>query len=107
MLTRRQALALASAGVALAVIRTAAAGALRPVVHSRPDAPRAGDSLGDQIEFVPDRELRISLGDRLTSQSWTYAGQSYEERRDRIIGNEGECILLTIVNDTANAQRVD
>lgn len=99
MFTRRKALTLATAGVAIAVVDDALAYALRNI-------PRA-DGAGQPVErFVPDRVLRLSLADRMTSQSWMYSGQSYIERRARVSGDEGECILLTIVNDTDAAQPV-
>jgi hypothetical protein len=99
MLTRRQALALISAAVTLMVF-SAEATPLRSLPNSF-----GGSAPND--EFVPDRELRLTLGDRMASQSWTYSGQSYVEKRGRIVGDEGECILLTIVNDTQGLQRVD
>lgn len=100
MLTRRQVLALLSASVALAFVGTSQASALRSL-------PRALGGSTPNSAFVPDRELRVALGDRMESQAWTYSGQRYVEKRGRIVGDEGERILLTVVNDTKAAQRVD
>lgn len=85
MLTRRQALGLIAAGVAVVFFGTSEAHALRSF-------PKRSGGTGPQGEFVADREVRLALADI--------------GKRGRIVCDEGERIRLTIVNDTKGSQRV-
>lgn len=46
-----------------------------------------------------DRELRLSVSDGFTRQTWFYAGQVWSETRDTLVFHEDETIRITIAND--------
>lgn len=48
-------------------------------------------------------ELTLRLADGFRRQTWTYGGQTWDERRDIIDLFEGEGIRLTLINDTGDA----
>ncbi|HTE40203.1 MAG TPA: hypothetical protein VK629_05205 [Steroidobacteraceae bacterium] len=54
--------------------------------------------------FTADRELTLTLSDNLQTQNWIYEGQRYSEERPSIVVHEGECVRVTLVNDTSVAQ---
>jgi len=53
--------------------------------------------------FIPDRELRLTVSDNLQRQDWLYAGQRYTEKGSAIIVNENEQLRLILANDTNQA----
>jgi hypothetical protein len=46
-----------------------------------------------------DRELRLSISDGFTRQTWLHAGQVWSETRDTLVFHENETIRITIAND--------
>ena len=47
-----------------------------------------------------DREVMLKVSDRLRSQTWTYAGQTWTELRSKLVLHEGEFIRIAVINDT-------
>jgi hypothetical protein len=90
-LTRRDALAGSTA--------LAAACALAPMANAA--------ALPASPEPEPDRELRLRLSDCFCTQTWTYAGQTWDEQRPELILFEDEVLRVTIENDTGDDAPID
>lgn len=51
-----------------------------------------------------DRELRLTVGDGFTRQTWVRAGQQWSETRDTLSMHEDEIVRVRIYNDTASVR---
>jgi FtsP/CotA-like multicopper oxidase with cupredoxin domain len=60
-------------------------------------SPASADPLPH--DAFADRELRLSISDGFTRQTWFYAGQVWSETRDTLVFHEDETIRITIAND--------
>lgn len=53
-----------------------------------------------------DRELRLSIGNAFSRQTWLRAGQQWSETRDALSFHEDEIIRVRIFNDTPGVRVV-
>lgn len=53
-----------------------------------------------------DRELRLSIGDAFSRQTWVHGGRQWSETRDALSMHEDEIVRVRIFNDTPGVRVV-